>query len=61
MEESHDLTLLHAKALAMSAIDIYNDPSILEKIKDNFDAQIAKEYQWEQKHFTSFFFLIHTR
>lgn len=42
-ETAHELTLLHAKALAMTAIDVYSNPSLVSKMKDEFEQQLKAE------------------
>ncbi|GFO42664.1 peptidase m20 domain-containing protein 2 [Plakobranchus ocellatus] len=42
-EQSHDLTLLHAKALAMAAVDVYQNPGLVAKMKSDFQQQLRSE------------------
>ncbi|CAL1531920.1 unnamed protein product [Lymnaea stagnalis] len=39
-ESAHELTLVHAKALAMASIDVYSNPFLMGKIKDEFQLQL---------------------
>jgi len=41
-QESHDLTILHAKALTMAAIDAFSDPSLIPAIKSDFERSKVK-------------------
>ncbi|CAG5127223.1 unnamed protein product [Candidula unifasciata] len=44
-ESAHVTTLLHAKALAMVAIDVYLNPSLVQVIKEEFQQQLTAETQ----------------
>ncbi|KAK3791997.1 hypothetical protein RRG08_035485 [Elysia crispata] len=38
-QEAHELTLLHAKALAMAAVDVYKNPNLIAQMKSDFQQQ----------------------
>uniref|UniRef100_A0A0B6ZWN8 Peptidase M20 dimerisation domain-containing protein n=1 Tax=Arion vulgaris TaxID=1028688 RepID=A0A0B6ZWN8_9EUPU len=42
-ESAHETTLLHAKALSMTAIDVFSDPSLVLKMKEEFKQQLKSE------------------
>lgn len=42
-QKAHDLTLLHAKALAMAAIDVYKTPDLVALMKSDFEQQIKAD------------------
>ncbi|KAJ8306747.1 hypothetical protein KUTeg_015788 [Tegillarca granosa] len=48
-ETAQSYTLSTAKAMAMAAIDIYTDPTLLTKIREEFDTNLTRRNRLRQK------------